>query len=118
MPIEKKYPIDQLIRSLQGFARRVTFEYVLIKGANDALADADALAKIAAPLGAHVNLLPLHPGGAPGCEPTSTAQTEAFARRLEERRVKVTVRRSRGPDIDAACGQLWTKTLSKEKPPR
>lgn len=118
MPIEKKYPIDRLVRSLEAFARRVTFEYVLIRGANDSLADAEALARIAAPLGALVNLLPLHPGGAPGLEPTSGAQTRRFARRLRELGVKATLRRSRGLDISAACGQLRVETEASASRPR
>ena len=110
MPIEKKYPLETLVGALEVFARRVTFEYVLIEDANDTLADAEALARIATPLGALVNLLPLHPGGAPGFEPTSPAQTRRFAGWLRKRGVEVTVRRSRGLDISAACGQLRVET--------
>ncbi|MBI4421032.1 MAG: 23S rRNA (adenine(2503)-C(2))-methyltransferase RlmN [Gemmatimonadetes bacterium] len=106
MPVERKYGLDQLIPALLAFRRRVTFEYVLIQGANDALGDADRLAELARPLGALVNLLPLHPGGAADLRPTSPSDMRRFARRLRERGVTATVRRSRGLDIDAACGQL------------
>src|SRR2546426_11574390 len=65
MPIEKKYALPDVIQALTQFRRRVTLEYVLIGGKNDSLGQADELAKLARPLGALVNLLPLHPGGAP-----------------------------------------------------
>jgi 23S rRNA (adenine2503-C2)-methyltransferase len=106
MPVERKYPVEQLAAALSAFARRITLEYVLIRGANDSTRDADALAKIASPLGALVNLLPLHPGGVDGLQPVTPAETKRFAKRLRDTGVNVTVRRSRGLDISAACGQL------------
>ena len=106
MPVEKKYALPELLTALKQFDRRVTLEYVLIAGKNDSLDAADALAAIAAPLAALVNLLPLHPGGAPGLTPTARAQMLAFERRLKERGVEAVLRRSRGLDIAAACGQL------------
>src|SRR5207237_9993341 len=69
MPIEKKYRLADVLGALGQFRRRVTLEYVLIGGRNDALEHADRLAQLARPLGALVNLLPLHPGGAPGLTP-------------------------------------------------
>ena len=106
MPVERKYPLNQLIPALETFARRVTFEYVMIKGVNDSIRDAEALAELAMPLGAFVNILSLHPGGAPGMAPSPPADMKNFARRLRELGVRATVRRSRGMDISAACGQL------------
>ncbi|HEX4600228.1 MAG TPA: 23S rRNA (adenine(2503)-C(2))-methyltransferase RlmN, partial [Gemmatimonadales bacterium] len=106
MPIEKKYPLPEVLQALGAFRRRVTLEYVLIGGRNDALAEADHLARLALPLGALVNLLPLHPGGAPDLTPSPRAQMLAFARRLKQLGVEAVVRRSRGLDISAACGQL------------
>ena len=106
MPIERKYPLPELLSALGAFRRRVTFEYVLIRGANDSDADADALARIARALGALVNLLPLHPGGAPGLEPVAPRRMQEFAGRLRLRGVETVLRRSRGLDISAACGQL------------
>lgn len=106
MPVEHKYPIADVLPVLSRFARRVTFEYVMIGGVNDRPEDAQRLAAMARPLGALVNLLPLHPGGAPGYTPTPPEGIAAFAERLREQRVNVTVRRSRGLDISAACGQL------------
>nr|NIP97308.1 23S rRNA (adenine(2503)-C(2))-methyltransferase RlmN [Akkermansiaceae bacterium] len=65
MPVERKYPLPALLDALRSFERRVTFEYTMIAGVNDREEDARDLAAIARPLGALVNLLPLHPGGAP-----------------------------------------------------
>jgi len=107
MPIQKKYPMDEVLRAARAFRKRITFEYVLIAGKNDSDADADKLAKLAHGLGAHLNLLPLHPGGAPGLVPTSGNRIRAFADRLRNQGVEAVVRRSRGLDIDAACGQLF-----------
>lgn len=106
MPIEKKYPLAEVLEAAKAFRKRVTFEYVLIAGANDRPADADALARHARALGAMVNLLPLHPGGAPDLTPTSANAIRSFANRLKDRGIEAIVRRSRGLDIDAACGQL------------
>jgi len=106
MPIEKKYSLAEVMDALKQFRRRVTLEYVLIGGKNDALEAADQLANLAQPLEALVNLLPLHPGGAPDLTPSSRAQMLAFERRLKQRGVEAVLRRSRGLDISAACGQL------------
>ncbi len=118
MPIEKKYDVAAVLKAAEAFRKRVTFEYVLIAGANDGDRDADALAKLARRLGALVNLLPLHPGGAPDLTPTSTARIRAFRGRLANQGVEATVRRSRGLDIDAACGQLRTAEDRRRARPR
>jgi 23S rRNA (adenine2503-C2)-methyltransferase len=106
MPIEKKYDLEAVLRAAEAFRKRVTFEYVMIAGVNDADADADRLAKLARRLGALVNILPLHPGGAPNLTPTTAANIRRFAERLRNQGIEATVRRSRGLDINAACGQL------------
>ncbi|HUR96133.1 MAG TPA: 23S rRNA (adenine(2503)-C(2))-methyltransferase RlmN [Gemmatimonadales bacterium] len=108
MPIEKKYDLARVLKAATAFRRRVTFEYVMIGGVNDQDADADRLAKLARELGALVNILPLHPGGAPDLTPTSADRIRTFSARLRNQGVEATVRRSRGLDIDAACGQLRT----------
>ena len=87
----------------------------MIGGVNDADADADRLARLARRLGALVNILPLHPGGAPDLTPTTGERIRAFAARLRNQGIEATVRRSRGLDIDAACGQLRVKTERKRK---
>jgi len=114
MPVEQKYTLPQLLDALGQFRRRVTLEYVLIGGKNDALETADQLAQLAQPLEALVNLLPLHPGGAPDLTPSPRAQMLAFARRLKQRGVAAVLRRSRGLDISAACGQLRVEIEAKE----
>jgi 23S rRNA (adenine2503-C2)-methyltransferase len=106
MPIERKYPLREVLAEAAKFPKRVTFEYVMIDGVNDGQDAADLLAKRARELGALVNLLPLHPGGAPNLAPTTARRIREFAERLSNQGVEVVVRRSRGLDIDAACGQL------------
>ncbi len=110
MPVERKYPLADVVTALQAFSRRITFEYVMIQGVNDGTGDARTLADLAGRLGAHVNLLPLHPGGAHDLKPTEPGGMRRFADRLRELGVNVTVRVSRGLDISAACGQLRTDT--------
>lgn len=115
MPIEKKYPLKDVLAEAKKFGRRLTFEYVMIHDRNDRDADADQLAKLARPLGAHVNLLPLHPGGAPGLIPSSGNRIRLFANRLAELGIEAVVRRSRGLDINAACGQLFVEMEAKRR---
>ena len=106
MPIQKKYPLDEVLKAAEAFRRRVTFEYVMIAGANDSDRAAGQLAKQARRLGAFVNILPLHPGGAPDLVPTPGGRIRGFADRLRNQGIEAAVRRSRGLDIKAACGQL------------
>ncbi|MEO8451166.1 MAG: 23S rRNA (adenine(2503)-C(2))-methyltransferase RlmN [Gemmatimonadota bacterium] len=113
MPIEKKYSLETVLRAAKVFQRRITFEYVMIAGRNDSDLDADKLAKLARGLEAHVNLLPLHPGGAGELAPSSNNRIHAFADRLRNNGVEAVVRRSRGLDISAACGQLYVEMGKK-----
>jgi 23S rRNA (adenine2503-C2)-methyltransferase len=115
MPIEKKYDLEAVLKAAEAFRKRVTFEYVMIGGANDSDADADRLAKLARRLGALVNILPLHPGGAPDLTPTAAPRIRAFAERLRNQGIEATVRRSRGLDINAACGQLRVEVEKRRR---
>jgi 23S rRNA (adenine2503-C2)-methyltransferase len=117
MPVERRYPIPDVLEALRAFRRRVTFEYVLIGGWNDRPEDARELARLARPLGALVNLLPLHTGGAPDLVPTSRTRITAFAAEIRATGGHATVRRSRGLDIAAACGQLRVE-IEGERPAR
>ena len=102
----KSIDLEAVISAARAFERRVTFEYVMIAGVNDSDADADQLVRLARRLRALVNILPLHPGGADELTPTSATRIRAFADRLRNQGVEAAVRRSRGLDINAACGQL------------
>ena len=110
VPINRKYSLQQLIDACRAFPlakrRRITFEYVLLNGVNDTPDDARRLVRLLSGLKAKVNLLPLNE--APGIDFTrpSDERVNAFARILADRDVRVSVRRSRGRDIRAACGQL------------
>ncbi len=112
VPINKRYPIEDLMQAcrkyLQKKNRRVTFEWALIKDVNDTPRDARELAKLCKSLkpSAHVNLIPLNP--TPGYLTKGSAPEEVreFADQLIDLGVNATVRRNRGTDIDAACGQL------------
>ena len=115
MPVEKKYTLDEVLDAAKTFRKRITFEYVLIAGKNDTDKDADQLARLARQMGALVNILPLHPGGAPGLTPTTPSRIRAFADRLKNMGVEASVRRSRGLDINAACGQLRVEVERKQR---
>ena len=113
MPVNTKYPLADVIAAAQAFDRRVTFEYVMLGGVNDAKVHATALAALARECRAFVNLIPLHPGGSMGFSPTPKERIADFAAWLRAAGVEVAVRRSRGLDIAAACGQLRTEKLGR-----
>jgi 23S rRNA (adenine2503-C2)-methyltransferase len=115
MPIEKKYDLNAVLKAAESFRKRITFEYVMIAGVNDSDDAADRLATLARRLGALVNILPLHPGGAPDLTPTTAARIRSFAERLRNQGIEAAVRRSRGLDINAACGQLRVEVEKKRR---
>ncbi len=117
MPINTKFPLAEVIEAAKVFDRRVTFEYVMLGGVNDGIEQARQLAALARECRAFVNLIPLHPGGSQGFVPTSGNEISRFARLLRDRDVEVAVRKSRGIDIAAACGQLRVERLGR-RPPR
>ena len=116
MPINTKYPLATVLEAAKAFDRRVTFEYVLLGGVNDQPIHARELAVHARACRAFVNLIPLHPGGTGHFAPSGAETTERFARILREAGVEVAVRKSRGLDIAAACGQLRVERLRRRPP--
>jgi len=110
MPINRRYPLAQLLDACRSFpmkqGRRITFEYVLLRGVNDADADAERLAKLLAGIPAKVNLIAYNENPGLGFGAPDPARVEAFRDALLRRNVTAVVRRNRGQDIAAACGQL------------
>jgi 23S rRNA (adenine2503-C2)-methyltransferase len=116
MPINVKYPLRDVMDAAAAFDRRVTFEYVMLSGVNDLPSHSEELAMLARRCGAFVNLIPLHPGGAGDFLPTPAGRIQAFATELRRHLVEVAVRKSRGTDISAACGQLRVENTRRRRP--
>lgn len=116
MPVNTKYPLAEVAAAAKAFDRRVTFEYVMLGGVNDQPVQAAALADLARECRAFVNLIPLHPGGSMGFTPSPAPVLARFAEALRARGVETAIRRSRGLDIAAACGQLRTERLGRRLP--
>jgi len=124
VPLEDRYPLPALMDALRAFdaagGKRITFEYTLIDGVNDEPRLAPKLAELALSLQAFVNLIPFNPIPYRDWKPSPDERIRSFARTLEDRGVSVAVRKSRGRDIDAACGQLRANALvqlTEEKGP-
>ena len=110
VPINEKYGIQEILAACSRFPlrrrRRITFEYVLLAGVNDSPEDAGKLATLLAPLKSKVNVIPLNAAAGIPFERPSEDAVNRFAKILAERGLTVSVRKSRGRDIRAACGQL------------
>jgi len=110
MPVNKRWPIAELLDAVRAYPlerrRRVTFEYVLIAGVNDSLADAARLAQLLRGMKCKVNLIPWNPHPQAPYERPSAAVVEAFQNEVKRRGLPAYLRTPRGDDIDAACGQL------------
>ncbi|MEO6989714.1 MAG: 23S rRNA (adenine(2503)-C(2))-methyltransferase RlmN [Aquihabitans sp.] len=110
VPINKRYPLAVLAEACQTYVettrRRLSFEWALIDGVNDTHRHAVELAEYARPLRAHVNLIPLNPTPGYAVLGTPPERVQAFADELTDLGINATIRRTRGTDIDAACGQL------------
>jgi 23S rRNA (adenine2503-C2)-methyltransferase len=121
MPINKRWPIAALLEAARRWplshGRRVTFEYVLLAGVNDADADADRLPKLLRGIPAKVNLIPWNGFEGPEFARPSAERIRSFQERLRAAGVAVYIRSPRGDDIDAACGQLAARTLEGSSPP-
>ncbi len=110
VPLNRRYPISVLTEACRSYlaakGRRLSFEWAMIRGVNDAESDAAELADVAGPLGAHVNLIPLNPTPGYAVRGSTPQRVRDFRDRLDTLGVNATVRRNRGTEIDAACGQL------------
>jgi 23S rRNA (adenine2503-C2)-methyltransferase len=113
VPVNRRYPLASLLAACRAYIgnrnRRLSFEWACIAGVNDRRSDADELAEIAVPLGAHVNLIPLNPTPGYLVMGSSRPHVRSFADQLQDRGVNATVRQTRGQSIDAACGQLASR---------
>ncbi len=116
MDINRSNPIEEVMEALHYFrektGQKITFEYVLLDRVNDQAEDADKLAELALDLDVFVNLIEFNAVEELPFKKTSSARRDAFAERLRARGVEVRIRRSRGKDIDAACGQLANREES------
>ena len=113
VPLNRKYPIAELIAACRRYpgssnARRITFEYVMLKGVNDSVADARDLVRLIAGIPAKVNLIPFNPWPGSPYETSSAAAIDRFAQVVMDAGFSSPVRTPRGRDILAACGQLRT----------
>lgn len=111
VPLNKKYPIAELLEACRNYpgssnARRITFEYVMLKGVNDSIADAKELIRLIGDLPAKVNLIPFNPWPGAPYECSTDAAINAFAKIVLDAGFSSPVRTPRGRDIMAACGQL------------
>jgi 23S rRNA (adenine2503-C2)-methyltransferase len=118
VPINKLHPIDELLDACWRYAakhanRFITFEYVMLRNVNDSLAHADELAELLIGKAAKVNLIPFNPFPGTEFERSGAETIRYFQNRLRDRGIVATTRRTRGDDIDAACGQLAGKVSDR-----
>jgi 23S rRNA (adenine2503-C2)-methyltransferase len=118
VPVNKRWPVAQCLEAAKAFrrahGRRVSVEYALIADVNDRPWQAEALAKLLRGTDIHVNVIPLNP--TPGFGAPASRRVEAFADEVRRAGTNVTIRDTRGRDIDAACGQLATTIAKKGRP--
>jgi len=120
VPLNRKYPIKELMAACRRYpgasnARRITFEYVMLKGVNDSEAEARELVRLIAGLPAKVNLIPFNPWPGSRFEPSTNAAVDRFARIVNDAGFASPVRTPRGQDILAACGQLRTESRRERR---
>lgn len=120
MPVNRKFPLDILMKACRDYQQKIehrqyiTMEYVMLKGVNDQPAHAEALMKLVDGLEVKFNLIPFHPWDGAPFEPSSNNAIHRFAKILEDNYFAAPIRRSRGEDIMAACGQLKSAKGKKE----
>ena len=118
VPLNKKYPLEELFAAIRSYpslnnAKRVTFEYVMLKGVNDTLPEAKALVKLLAGIPAKINLIPFNPWPGTNYECSDWSTIEAFAEVLNRAGYSSPIRTPRGRDILAACGQLRSESVKQ-----
>jgi 23S rRNA (adenine2503-C2)-methyltransferase len=120
VPLNKKYPIAELLQACREYpgahnARRITFEYVMLKGVNDSAAEARELVRLLAGIPAKVNLIPFNPWPGAPYQCSSDAAIAAFSDVVFAAGYSAPVRTPRGRDILAACGQLKSESLRQRR---
>lgn len=120
VPLNKKYPIKELLAACrryvkEGFNRHITFEYIMLDGINDSAEDARKLVKLLNGISAKVNLIPFNPYPQTHYKTSSQEAQDRFAKILTDAGLITVTRRTRGDDIDAACGQLAGKIQDKTR---
>jgi 23S rRNA (adenine2503-C2)-methyltransferase len=115
VPLNRKYPLDELIAACRRYpgasnARRITFEYVMLRGVNDSEAEARELVRLIAGIPAKVNLIPFNPWPGSAYQPSTREQLARFSRIVQDAGFASPIRTPRGRDILAACGQLRTES--------
>jgi len=123
MPINKKYPLKELIAACRAYpglsnARRITFEYVMLKDVNDSLADAKALVQLLKGIPAKINLIPFNPWPGTNYQCSDWETIEKFADYINNAGYASPIRTPRGRDILAACGQLKSESERLKKSER
>ena len=121
VPINRKYPIEDLMEACRRYTdgknhkAHIVYEYVMLDGVNDSPAQARELARLLGDMPAKVNLIPFNPFPKAGYQRSGAERIAAFADILRARRIVCTTRKTRGDDIDAACGQLVGEVASRQK---
>jgi 23S rRNA (adenine2503-C2)-methyltransferase len=120
VPINKKYPLKELMEACRDNAkiaprRTITFEYVMLNGINDSIEDARGLIKLLKTVPSKINLIPFNPFPQSSYQCSSKAAIERFKTALNDAGIVTTVRKTRGEDIDAACGQLVGQVDDKSR---
>jgi 23S rRNA (adenine2503-C2)-methyltransferase len=118
VPINKKYPLEELIAACREYIdgdkrRKITWEYVMLDGVNDSDRDARALIRLLEGIPSKINLIPFNPFPGTAYKSSSSERIEAFRQRLRRSGLIATTRKTRGEDIDAACGQLVGKVIDR-----
>jgi 23S rRNA (adenine2503-C2)-methyltransferase len=120
VPLNRKYPLAELLAACRRYLAHaprdfITFEYVMLKDVNDSDADADALVEVARAVPCKFNLIPFNPFPDAGLTRSEPDRIRAFAQRLVDAGIVTTIRKTRGDDIDAACGQLAGEVLDRTR---